>query len=500
MMGRLVRHFTTFFSWVALLTLTTLHSQSALALNSESPQVKAMVDKATSYLESAEHNALGGKCIIAYALLKADREKYESHARVQEALKACQRDQARANDNHLYSTAIAALFLCELDAMDNSQLIEKYIANIVARQKSHGGWGYRDRTRGDTSQTQYAILALWTADRKHIAVPTDAFERATNWLIQVQDPSGAWGYQAVLPPANQRVAQFKISRSLTSASLGSLYIMGDKLKLQDFAPSPVQGPVTEIKQKDKPLSDQIDVENLKTSLRDGNQWFANNFDVTQDDWNYYYLYAIERHMTFRDHVEDRKEKNPRWYDAGIALLKNRQQPDGHFAIPNGVEEGGDAIGTAFATLFMVRSSQKSFQDLGGTIGHVKLLDRDLDNIRVDESGNIVFPVEIPDDVEIPTSKISNLTAIDFKTRLRTIKTLAVDPTLDDVPAMLFALTDPSPKIVEVARDSLRKISRKIDGFGLLNNPTEPQKLQAQFQWKNWYLAIRPDADLTIEGP
>ncbi|MFT5524514.1 MAG: prenyltransferase beta subunit [Pirellulaceae bacterium] len=483
------------------LSIIAFQAAPTLALNPDSPAVKAMVDKATTFLESTEHNALGGKCIIAYALLKADREKYLSHPQVKMALEACQLDQGRSNDTHLYSTAMAALFLCEHSAMDNSQLIKKYISNIVARQKSHGGWGYRDRTRGDTSQTQYAILALWTADRKHIAIPIDSLERATNWLIQVQDPAGAWGYQAILPSSGQRTPQVKISRSLTSASLGSLYIMGDTLKLADFAPAPVQGPVVEIDApKVVPLTNNVDVTKLKSALRDGNQWFVENFDIAQDDWNYYYLYAIERYMSFKDHVESREEKNPRWYDAGITLLKSRQQPDGRFAATVGVEEGGDAIGTAFATLFMVRSSQKSLKTFDGTTQYIPILDYDLDQIRIDENGSVILPFEIPDDVTIPTTKISKLLVSDDKTRLKTVHQLANNPTLDDVPALLFALIDPSTEIAHISRNALRKFSRKIDGFGMPNNATQEQKSLAQFQWKEWYLAIRPDADLKIDSP
>ena len=46
-----------------------------------------------------------------------------------------------------------------------------------------------------------------------------------------------------------------------------------------------------------------------------------------------------------------------------------------------------------------------------------------------------------------------------------------------------------------ARDGLRFISRKFYGYRLPDKPTEAQAQAAQAKWKEWYLAIRPDAEL-----
>jgi hypothetical protein len=65
--------------------------------------------------------------------------------------------------------------------------------------------------------------------------------------------------------------------------------------------------------------------------------------------------------------------------------------------------------------------------------------------------------------------------------------------LDNVPVFIFALGDPDPRVVRRARDALRVLSRKIDGFGLADEPTEGAKLDASQRWKQWFLSIRPDA-------
>ena len=65
--------------------------------------------------------------------------------------------------------------------------------------------------------------------------------------------------------------------------------------------------------------------------------------------------------------------------------------------------------------------------------------------------------------------------------------------LDNVPTLIYALGDPDPRIVQKSRDALRLLSRKVDGFGLPEEPTEGAKLEAIEKWKQWYLAIRPNA-------
>ncbi|NQT15738.1 MAG: hypothetical protein HQ582_23475, partial [Planctomycetes bacterium] len=43
--------------------------------------------------------------------------------------------------------------------------------------------------------------------------------------------------------------------------------------------------------------------------------------------------------------------------------------------------------------------------------------------------------------------------------------------------------------------SLRRISRRFQGFGLSNNPDELELHAVIRKWQAWYLAIRPDAEL-----
>jgi len=504
-----------------------------MALNPESPEVVAMVEKAAKFLETAEHKQLGGKSLIALALIKADKNKYHTHGRVADALADCYRYEKQSPPgNHIYSLAIATIFLIEHDKVKHEKLIHRFLDRLWAMQKSHGGWGYSERSRGDTSQTQYGVLCLWTAQHKGFDVPLDRMEKVTDWLIKTQDPSGAWGYQAQLPSGTGRMKQAKISNSLVAAACGSLYILGDAMKLQGFATKRQQkatGPVREVvdptqkKARPKPLTNKVNMGALKTSINDGDRWFGTNGNIPQHEWNYYYLYAIERYMSFKEVAEEYVDKSPTWYNKGIGFLKKYQQGDGHFAAPKGSEEGGPEMGTAFAVLFMVRSTQKTLNPSSGTtVGGMGLPD-DLSSLSQNDDGKIVkseaevsletLLAEIgkgnsailDKTANIPPELLSRdvgrllvkqqLSNPDYQKRMKAVKTFASAQKLDFVPHLLFALSDPDPVVTRIARDGLRKLSRKIDGFGLPDKPTDGQKQTAQVRWQKWYLSIQPNAKL-----
>jgi hypothetical protein len=66
--------------------------------------------------------------------------------------------------------------------------------------------------------------------------------------------------------------------------------------------------------------------------------------------------------------------------------------------------------------------------------------------------------------------------------------------MDNVPLLIYALTDPDVRIVLEADRGLRFISRKFGGVGLPAQPTQQQVRDAQAAWKAWFLSIRPDAE------
>ena len=60
-----------------------------------------------------------------------------------------------------------------------------------------------------------------------------------------------------------------------------------------------------------------------------------------------------------------------------------------------------------------------------------------------------------------------------------------------VPALIFGLSDPDESVRKYARDGLRFISRRFEGYGMPDEPTNAQVRQAQRKWRAWYLTMRP---------
>jgi hypothetical protein len=80
-------------------------------------------------------------------------------------------------------------------------------------------------------------------------------------------------------------------------------------------------------------------------------------------------------------------------------------------------------------------------------------------------------------------------------RLVSVQALSRRDNLDDAPTFIFALTDPDQRVVLAARDALRLLSRRIEGFGLTDEFSDQQRYDAIEAWKAWYLSVRPDAVL-----
>ena len=79
-----------------------------------------------------------------------------------------------------------------------------------------------------------------------------------------------------------------------------------------------------------------------------------------------------------------------------------------------------------------------------------------------------------------------------------VRFVAATQDLDNVPALLYALSDPALDICEEAHNGLRLISRKVDAFPLSANPTKVEFLDLKAKWTKWYKGIRPDAKLIDE--
>jgi hypothetical protein len=109
---------------------------------------------------------------------------------------------------------------------------------------------------------------------------------------------------------------------------------------------------------------------------------------------------------------------------------------------------------------------------------------------------------IPDDLELDEDPIVRATQMDrlerlvrgsrsWQARRVAARLLGKSDELRVVPSLIFALSDPDGSVRRYARDGLRFISRRFDGFGMSNDPTTAEVDKVQRQWRDWYRTMNP---------
>ena len=352
--------------------------QTAVALTPESPKVREAVAKAVKFLESdaANDGRVGAKALVGLVLLKNHADA--KHPRIVDAVAAIrgaiQGHEPAKIGLDIYSAGLSVIFLVTLDPAAYSPEIQCLLDFLKARQKSHGGWGYPERPTGDTSMTQYGVLCLWEAKQAGFGIPQNSVEAVTTWLLKTQDPGGGFGYQGEPSATKARKKQADVRHSMTAAGLGSLFICADLLGFvprEEKRDESLPLALKEVRVK-RPAAaaaanpnGNIDPRRVKEGEILGNKWMARHYDMKRKEWwTYYYLYAYERYASFRELSEGKAEKEPKWYDDGAHYILFHQDADGSWTIEKS-PIGGKAPDTAFAALFLLRSSKRSIEKAYG---------------------------------------------------------------------------------------------------------------------------------------
>lgn len=510
----------------------------AQAVTHESPEVLELVEKGLAYLDGKTDERLGGKCLVGLAYKKAGRPA--SHPQIKAAVSACENSLSEASgEKYIYSKALAIIFLSELDAQRYQGLIKKYAAMLDTHRKPHGGYGYTSDPLGDTSQTQYAALASWEMLQTGLRPDGQAMAACTNWLLRTQAPDGAWGYRGRDPGNWERQDQLSTSPCMLSAGLSSVLICSDMLGVlkpgggmanaEDVAlprnlPPGLRPVVSRQRKRAQRLDGggAVDRARVDKAWQDGRQWLDKNF--TPDNGGYYscyYLYALERYKSFEEYLEGDAPVEPKWYNAGYDYLKSNQKADGSWISAG---ESRPVCSTAFGILFLLRSTKGSLANLGvGTLVGGRGLPRDLSKASL-KNGRLVVeakPTEVDDLLKLidegegdaleallenPAAlKVTNVGAEEARrlqqivrsgdpaARLLAVEALSRLRDLEYAPTLIFALSDPDPRVVRAARDGLRFVSRRVEGFGLPDDYEDRQRYLVIDQWKNWYRMARPQA-------
>jgi hypothetical protein len=512
---------------------------AARAVTFESPEVQELIKKGLGFLANQTHNQVGGKCLIALAFKKNEHDN--NHPKIKEALEACKQASlswSAGTDN--YNLALMIIFLCELEDDSHQELIKRMLAELLSRQKPNGAWGYEGNQNGDTSQTQYAVLAVWMAQRHGYNIPLPVIENVMNWLIRTQDPSGAWGYQGDDPGTNaaQRRSQQPLTVSLTAAALGSLYILTDLVNLPGgpIVPEDKQNsklpPALQAVEDQKAAANEQRRRNTTKAMQDGKAWLQQHFTATpkheESEWKFYAFYAYERFQSFREELERDRNEEAKWYNDVYQEMKRTIGADGSWTA------GGDtpATNTSFGVLFLCRSTKRAIkhvETLGegillggmglppkvedlrerngrivqnavtGSVDDLLSLLEDENNAELRELADNKQVLKLDTDASRRAGQIAKLRASvttgSPDARLVAVRSLASVRDFDNVPVLLYALKDKDLRVVIAADKGLRFISRKFEGVISTDALNQESLAELQTRWREWYLSLKPDAEL-----
>ncbi len=487
--------------------------------------------------------------LVAYALLKAGviDKTAAAGTGIRDAIDRASRTGYHGYE-HAYWCGVDAMLLADLDAEKYRNEIQAIADHVSASQREDGSWAENGSRPGDVSMAQYAMLALWAAERSGCQIRYETVDRAARWLIANVESDGGWTYR---PGTDEGRTHGQTSHTMTMAGASSLAIArlmfyGRRMTTSDGQVFGAGKPklkfgVLETVKEDGDTGDPnvpdlggfqptVSRAELDRRIRRAFAWNEARFEPAAEPIgpkNYYY-YTLERAAAIHGVSLVKGKDLYRTYGDGLLTL---QAEDGSFSQPGNVLSG--PIGTCFAILYFVRST-KSILDRqygrGSQVGG-----RGLENIfggrkkkptgplnellaSMSEQNFADLDLDIDDVVEsIQFSSRDELVGQTDTLRklmkhpdpeIRRIACWAIGRTsqFDLIPLLMDGLRDPSLDVNIEALLALRYIARRPDGFGLTLEPlagtgdmeesARLQKVAAWRQqawrtWNRWYRRVRP---------
>ncbi len=239
-----------------------------------------------------------------------------------------------------YAMSLQTMVFCTADPKGSILQIRqnvKWLENTQIKEGERAGaWSYPNpgTNRGDNSNTQFAMLALYEAERVGVPVNDAVWSRSLEHWKKQQNPDGSWGYEA----------GYQGTGSMTNAGIASMIIALGEVSAGD---AKVQG-------------DQLlccGQQQSNEPVENGLAWLARNFSVYRNPgpgsvWLFYYLYGLERtgRMTARRFIGDHD-----WYREGAKMLVKEQLLTG--AWPDSKGEPDPLLSTSFALLFLAKGQR-----------------------------------------------------------------------------------------------------------------------------------------------
>lgn len=524
--------------FVAGLLLTTGAAGAALK-STKVERYDVAVAKAVSFLRSIPALEERETSLVAYALLKAGVPP--SEPRLLSGIADAQRRSSGDYDDYqgLYLAAVDAMLLADTDRTIYRRELQRIANSIARRQRADGSWCSPERgvnAPGDASLTQYCVLGLWAARRAGCRVDPALFDKAAIHLINHRNTDGGWSYRLIGPAASGSQDKYEQStHNMTLASIGTIAVarwllfpgeqerkpktrFGGVLIRDDTYDGVVGYP---------DYNATVRPDAISAAIESGQQWNRVRFSpIPPAPFQLYFYYTLERAAALTKMEGD-------WFTTYGDGLLTLQEADGRFRGTNGA-----AVGTSFAVLYYMRSTQQIldygkglqtgnrdlyafiYGDPKGKQKQATPLDQLLERMTdVDVSDVNVDTEEVVEKIRFSSREELIGEADKLRTMLkspdaadRQIAYWALSRTADFdlIPLMLDGIHDPVLSVSVEALTGLRYIARKPNGFGLTLDPLgelpedadQATKLNAVRLWKEkasnvwrgWYSGVRPYAD------
>ncbi|MBQ3388660.1 MAG: DUF4159 domain-containing protein [Thermoguttaceae bacterium] len=306
--------------------------------------------------EAYQQYAPGTSALCLLALLSSGLEKDEAH--VARGLKYLELFNPEMQDRQTYPIALQTMVFCQADPEKYFSRIEENTRAILRGQfrtedPSNGGWSYSDLRQNfaygtaDNSNTQFAVLALYEAQKAGVEIPESVWREIEEYWIRLQNSDGSWGYRAAFDRKSGRLAAKNPSGSgtgsMTCAGIVSLWIADSRR---------VSGASAAGERIDCCTGDLS--ESNRQRIEKGFAWLGEHFSVKSNPGSgaylYYYLYGLERAGRL---TAQRFFGSGDWYREGADYLLGLK-PNGfsRFWKAGSSGETLDVIATSFALLFL----------------------------------------------------------------------------------------------------------------------------------------------------
>lgn len=228
-----------------------------------------------------------------------------------------------------YVAALTTLVICAAEPERDQRLIQRQAKWLADHQKQAGAmtgaWGY-PQADGDNSNTGFALLALYQADRVDVHVEKDVWRRALAYWTSTQNPNGSWGYKPTTPGTGSMTCQ-------------GLICVAEASEVLDQHGPDQPGP---------------------RAIERASQWLGRNFSVQTNpgagaqSWLLYYLHVLNRagRLTARQKFGDHD-----WFAEGAKSLLESQAVKGGYWKRAGHAENDPVIATSLALLFLAHEKR-----------------------------------------------------------------------------------------------------------------------------------------------